>query len=93
MRLRHLALEAGDFTDALKKARTEQVASFTHFLDLPALLLIVSLGAFRPDTWSQFFVGSALAIAAATALNMIVPRLYPWRETEESEETLSGARS
>ncbi len=94
MRLRRLtraALQTGDFTAELKQARAEQVASFTHFLDLPALLLIVSLGAFRPDTWSQFFVGSVLAIAAATALNMIVPRLYPWREAEEREGSLGGA--
>jgi hypothetical protein len=83
-RLTRAALAAGDFTAELKKARAEQVASFTHFLDIPVLLLIVSLGAVRPETWTQFLVGSALAIAAATALNIVVPRLYPWRETAEN---------
>jgi hypothetical protein len=29
------------------------VPTFTHFMDLPILMLIVSLGAFRPDTWTQ----------------------------------------
>jgi uncharacterized membrane protein YecN with MAPEG domain len=89
-RLTRAALAAGDFTAELKKARAEQVASFTHFLDIPVLLLIVSLGAVRPETWTQFAVGSALAIAAATVLNTIVPRLYPWRETA-GDPTLTEA--
>jgi hypothetical protein len=29
--------------------RGEQLASFTHLLDLPILLVIVSLGALRPE--------------------------------------------
>jgi hypothetical protein len=35
------------FTPELAHARAEQLASFTHFLDIPILLVIVSLGALR----------------------------------------------
>ncbi len=48
MRLRRLtwiALEAGHATPELQRARAELVPSFTHFLDLPALFLIIALGA------------------------------------------------
>ena len=46
MRLRRLtqhALAEGRVTTELTRARREQLASFTHFLDLPILLVIVSL--------------------------------------------------
>jgi hypothetical protein len=48
MRLRRLARVAvtqGQVTPELARARAEQLASFTHFLDIPILLVIVSLGA------------------------------------------------
>ena len=49
--------------------------------------MIVSLGALRPDDWTQFAVGTAVAVAVATALNYFVPRLYPWGgdETEPAK--------
>jgi hypothetical protein len=80
-RLRRLTREAlaeGRVTEGLAKARAEQLASFTHFLDIPILTVIVSLGALRPETWTQFLVGAALAVAAASVLNYAIPRLYPW---------------
>ncbi len=79
MRLRRLSEEAvrqGGFTAELKQVRAEPVATFTHFLDLPILMLIVSLGTLRPDTWTHFVVGSAAAIAVATVLTLALPRLY-----------------
>jgi Predicted integral membrane protein (DUF2269) len=79
MRLRRLSEEAlrqGGFTAELKRARAERVPTFTHFLDLPILMLIVSFGAFRPDTWTHFLVGSVVAIAVATVLTLGLPRLY-----------------
>lgn len=85
MRLRRLtqeALSVGGFTPQLEKARAENVPTFTHFLDLPMLFLIVSLGALRPETWTLFIVGSLVALAAATALTIVVPRLYPWSEPQ-----------
>jgi len=81
MRLRRLTQEAlsiGSFTPKLEKARAENVPSFTHFLDLPMLFLIVSLGALRPETWALFIVGSLVALAVATALTVVIPRLYAW---------------
>jgi hypothetical protein len=81
IRLRRLTREAlaqGRVTEQLAKARSEQLASFTHFLDIPILTVIVSLGAMRPETWTQFAIAVALAIAAASVLNRVIPRLYPW---------------
>jgi hypothetical protein len=79
LKLRRLSLEAvrqGHFTAELERVRAEPVPTFTHFLDLPILLLIVSLGALRPDTWTHFLVGAAVAIAVAIALTLTLPRLY-----------------
>lgn len=81
MRLRRLtqeALSVGSFTPQLEKARAENVPTFTHFLDLPMLFLIVSLGALRPETWTLFIVGSLVALAVAMALTLVIPRLYRW---------------
>jgi uncharacterized membrane protein len=81
MRLRRLAragVAVGRITPELAHARAEQLASFTHFLDLPILLVIVSLGALRPSDWRQFVIGIVLAVAAASLLNYFIPRLYPW---------------
>ena len=94
MRLRRLSAEAmrqGRFTTELKRLRAEQLATFTHFLDLPILMVIVSLGAFRPDGWSQFLIGTALAIAVATILTLVLPRLYASEATLRSVDA-SGDR-
>ena len=81
MRLRRLtkqALLSGTFTPELEEARGETVPTFTHFLDLPMLFVIVALGALKPETWTLFAVGSVVALAIATALTVYVPTLYPW---------------
>ena len=81
MRLRRLtqeALKIGEFTPELEKARAENVPAFTHFLDLPMLFLIITLGALKPDNWGVFIVGSLVAVALAVALTLFIPRLYPW---------------
>jgi hypothetical protein len=86
LRLRRLtrrALAEGRVTPELTRARGEQLASFTHFLDIPILLVIVSLGALRPAGWTQFAIGTSAAVAVATALNHFVPRLYPWGGEED----------
>jgi len=80
IRLRRLAREAvsqGRVTPELARPRAEQRASFTHFLDIP-ILVIVSLGALRPSDWTQFVIGAIVAVTAASLLNYFVPRLYPW---------------
>lgn len=81
IRLRRLTKEASvkaTATSELEQARRELVPTFTHFLDIPMLLVIVSLGALRPNTWTQFFLGLSLALIVAMVLTAIVPRLYPW---------------
>jgi uncharacterized membrane protein len=77
-RLARAAVVVGRMTPDLARARAEQLASFTHFLDIPILLVIVSLGALRPSGWTQFLIGIVLAVAAASLLNYTIPRLYPW---------------
>ncbi len=82
MRLRRLtqsALDAGQVTPELEYARGELVPTFTHFLDLPILFLIIALGAIQPTTWTLFFAGSLVAVVLATLLTLVIPRLYPWR--------------
>lgn len=81
MRLRRLtreALELGHGTPALDEARRENVPTFTHFLDIPIFFVIVMLGAMRPNTWIPFIIGTAVVLAAAAALTLAVPRLYPF---------------
>jgi uncharacterized membrane protein len=83
LRLRRLtgrALAAGRMTPELQRARAELVSTFTHFLDLPILFLIIALGAMRPETWTLFFAGSFAAVALASLLTIIIPRLYPWSQ-------------
>jgi uncharacterized membrane protein len=80
MRLRRLArgaLAQGAMTPDLAAARREQVPTFTHFLDIPILFVIVALGSARPTTWVLFAVGTSLAVLAAAVLTILVPRLYP----------------
>jgi hypothetical protein len=81
MRLRRLAntaLALGTVTSELNRARQDLVPTFTHFLDIPMLMVIVSLGAIRPTTWTQFSLGTICALAVAAALTFWIPRLYPW---------------
>lgn len=80
MRLRRLsreALQRGSFTPELAAARGATTPTFTHFLDLPILMLIVALGVLRPDDWTLFLAGAAAALAVAMALTILLPRLYP----------------
>jgi hypothetical protein len=77
-RLTRAALAAGQVTAELREARQRRVPTFTHFLDLPILFVIVALGAMRPTTWGLFLVGVTLAVLAAAALTVAIPRLYPF---------------
>jgi len=93
MRLRRLAgaaLVERRVTPELTRARAEQLASFTHFLDIPILLVIVSLGALRPSDWTQFVIGIVIAVAAASLLNYLIPRLYPWGSEEARPSHSAG---
>jgi hypothetical protein len=85
MRLRRLTAEAvrlGKVTAELERARHRRVPTFTHFLDLPILFVIVALGAMRPSTWTLFAAGTLLALVAAAILTLVIPRLYPFEASQ-----------
>jgi uncharacterized membrane protein YecN with MAPEG domain len=79
-RLTQIALAKGAFTPELEAARAEGLPTFTHFLDLPLLFLIIALGVMQPDTWLVFIYGCAIALLVAGVLTVLIPRLYPWQE-------------
>ncbi|MFO0996222.1 MAG: DUF2269 family protein [Alphaproteobacteria bacterium] len=81
VRLRRLTREAvasGRVTPSLEEARRERVPTFTHFLDIPLLLVIASLGVLRPNNWTVFAIGVIAALIVAAVLTAMLPRLYPW---------------
>lgn len=81
MKLRRLtkaALEKGEVTSELESERAKLIPSFTHYLDLPMLFLIIALGTLKPTTWEVFLYGTAVSVLVATAFTVIVPHLYPW---------------
>ena len=81
MKLRCLtdaALDEGIITPELEKERGKLIPSFTHYLDLPILFLIIALGVIKPTTWNTFIYGSILAIALAIFFTVLIPRMYPW---------------
>jgi hypothetical protein len=85
MRLRRItrdAIQRGAVTAELAEARREHVPTFTHFLDIPILFVIVALGAMRPTTWTLFAIGTALSLLAAAILTLVIPRLYPFALSE-----------
>ena len=75
-RITQQALARGTFTPELEEMRREQVATFTHFLDLPMLFLIVALGTIKPNTWTLFITGTIIAITVAIALTLYIGRFY-----------------
>ena len=77
-RLTRSALDAGHVSPELQNVRGELVPTFTHFLDLPMLFLIIALGTTRPTTWTLFLAGLFASISLATVLTLVIPRLYPW---------------
>lgn len=77
-RLTREALQHGKVTAELEKARRQHVPTFTHFLDIPILFVIIALGAMRPNSWTLFATGTVLALVAAAILALVIPRLYPF---------------
>lgn len=81
MKLRRItddALSIGKITPELEKERGKLLPSFTHYLDLPMLFLIIALGVMKPTTWDMFLYGSLIAIGLASIFTFFIPRLYPW---------------
>jgi uncharacterized membrane protein len=80
MRLRRATIAAakqGTVTSELQKIRCEHLPTFTHFLDLPILFVIIALGVMRPTTWSLFWLGTMIAVVLAAILSLLIPRMYP----------------
>jgi hypothetical protein len=90
-RLARAALEDGRVTPELEQARREHVPTFTHFLDLPVLFVIVSLGALRPQTWSMLATCVGIAVIVAACFTVILPRLYPWQPSMASGPAAGAA--
>jgi uncharacterized membrane protein len=76
-RITNKAMSTGKMTPELEKERGKSIPSFTHFLDLPILFLIIALGVIKPATWDMFIIGSLIAIGIATFFTIFIPRLYP----------------
>ena len=77
-RMTRAAMEQGKFTPELERERGKLLPTFTHYLDLPVLTLIVALGALRPDSWTLFGVGAMVSVVIGSLLTWWIPRLYPW---------------
>ncbi len=81
MKLRKITAEcliAGAITAELEKERAKLVPSFTHYLDLPMLFLIIALGVMKPTDWDIFAYGSVISILLASFFTVLIPRLYSW---------------
>ncbi len=85
MKLRKItavALEQGEITEELEKERSKLTPTFTHYLDLPMLFLIIGLGVMKPSTWEVFIYGSIISISLASVFTILIPRLYPWNNSD-----------
>ncbi len=81
MKLRRItknALDRGKITPELENERAKLIPTFTHYLDLPMLFLIIALGVLRPSTWEVFWYGTVISVVVATLFTIFVPRMYPW---------------
>jgi uncharacterized membrane protein YecN with MAPEG domain len=72
------ALDVGKITDELESERARLIPTFTHYLDIPMLFLIIALGVLKPNTWSVFVYGTVISILIATIFSVVIPRMYPW---------------
>jgi hypothetical protein len=60
--------------EARREARTA-IGRLAHFLDLPLFAVIIYFGVARPDSWLEVGGSIGVAVAAALALMVFVPRL------------------
>jgi uncharacterized membrane protein len=83
MKLRRItqnALNEGKITHELEQERAKLTPTFTHYLDIPMVFLIIALGVIKPNTWELFYYGAGLSIAVASLFTIVIPRMYPWGE-------------
>ena len=62
----------GYVTPELQRELGRNLAAFTRFLDLTLGGLMISLGVFRPSSWSFFAVGVALSVGVALLLTVLL---------------------
>lgn len=79
-RITQIALDKGEITAELEEERSKLMPSFTHYLDIPMVFLIIALGVLKPSTWDVFFYGATIAITVAILFTVVIPRMYPWGE-------------
>ncbi|WP_404380904.1 DUF2269 family protein [Caenispirillum salinarum] len=92
LKLNRLTREAGSVPGAaLTQARESRLSVFTHFLDMPILLVIIGLGVFRPMEWAPILIALAGAAGVAAVLTVAVPRFVPWRTGEPGSQVRSRA--
>lgn len=98
LRLRRLSkesLKAGRVSDALRRERARRLPSFTHFLDLPVLCVIIALGVLKPSDWLTALAGMALAMIMATLLTLALmrPQREPWASLTAAAKSGTDLRS
>ncbi|MCW8833483.1 MAG: DUF2269 domain-containing protein [Colwellia sp.] len=79
-KLSEASLEAGEFSEELKTSISKHLPTFTHFLDLPIVFVIIFIAVTRPTDWNTFFVGLPLAIAVSLLFSWYIPKKYPWKK-------------
>ena len=62
----------GRITPELRRELGRNLGAFTRFLDFTLGALMISLGVFRPSSWSFIGVGIALAVGAALLLTILL---------------------
>ena len=83
MRLRRLARAAVADRRVTRLARARRAACIVHALPrYPDPVGDRVSRCTAPERWTQFVIGMAIAILAASLLNYLVPRLYPWSGDE-----------
>lgn len=70
------SLLIGQFTSELKKLQKRNLTNFTHYLDLPLVLVIIMLGVLRPYTWDLFIAGLLVSVFIAGTLTFLLPTLF-----------------
>ncbi len=66
------AESTGRITPGLQQELGRNLAAFTRLLDLTLGALMISLGVFRPSSWSFFVVGIALSLGTALLLTLLL---------------------
>ncbi|WP_404419296.1 DUF2269 family protein [Marinospirillum sp.] len=83
------SLQTGQFTPERTQLQKRNLPSFTHYLDLPLVLVIIMLGVLRPYTWDLFIAGTLIAVFIAGTLTFLLPLLLKQGESKNDAVTFS----